>query len=145
MNLRPNRPQDPEITLTPLIDVVFLLLIFFMVSTSFVQEAELEITLPEAGQEPRPAEERQQVVLAIDAQGRYVVDGRQVDGTRADALKTALLAAMGTRKDLPLVLRADTDTPHGAVIRALDAAGRLGLERISFATDFPGPEPAQAP
>ena len=91
MNLRPNRPADPEITLTPLIDVVFLLLIFFMVSTSFVQESELEITLPEAGNELRPAEERQQVVLAIDAAGHYSVDERPVATTDRPAVQTALL------------------------------------------------------
>ena len=133
MNLRPYRREEPEISLTPLIDIVFLLLIFFMVTTTFRKESEFDVTLPEASR--MPAESEAPLVVAIDAGGRYALNDRALAGTGRDDLEAALGAALGDGPEGPvLVIRADAQAPHQAVVRVLDAAGRLGLERIAIAT-----------
>lgn len=133
MNLRPHRKEDPDLNLTPLIDVVFLLLIFFMVSTTFDREAELKIQLPEAAGEQRQ-EPDAPVEITIDAQGRYFVNRQEVVNTKLDTLKQAVDKAVAGREDPPLVISADRLTPHEAVIRAMDAASQLGLVHITFVT-----------
>ena len=133
MNLRPRRPEDPDVNLTPLIDVVFLLLIFFMVSTTFRQETAIEIDLPEAAQGPIPAE-RQRLVVHIDAMGRYFINDQALADTELETLKTALAAAAGDERDLPFVIRAAGDTPHQAVVTAMDAARQLDFRRLAIAT-----------
>jgi biopolymer transport protein ExbD len=133
MNLRPLRREEPEVNLTALIDVVFLLLIFFMVSTTFQRESELKIELPEASGEAveAPAEALE---IIIDAQGRYFLKGEQVLNEELPTLKRAIEKALGDRKDPPVIIRADARTPHQAVIRAMDAASQLGLVKMSLAT-----------
>lgn len=133
MNLRPRRPEDPDVNLTPLIDVVFLLLIFFMVSTTFRQEADIAIELPKAAQDPAPAE-RQRLVVHIDALGRYFVNDQALAATDLETLKTALLEAAGDERNLPFVIRAAGDTPHQAVVTVMDAASQLGFRRLAIAT-----------
>ena len=146
MNLRPQRPEPPDINLAPLIDVVFLLLIFFMVTTSFRDEVGIKIRLPEASGEA--AAETQPLILTIDAEGTFYVNDRQVADRQPATLSKALAAAMTLAAagpgqaggegatpagDLPLVLKADARTPHQAVMTAMDVASRLGLSRLSFA------------
>ncbi|GAB4357493.1 MAG: biopolymer transporter ExbD [Gammaproteobacteria bacterium] len=133
MNLRPPRREDPDLNMTPLIDVVFLLLIFFMVSTTFDRETELKIQLPEAAGEERQ-EAKAPIEIVIDAQGRYFVNRQEVLNKKLETLKTALSKVAGDRKDPPLVISADRMTPHEAVIRAMDAASQLGLVHITFVT-----------
>ena len=133
MNLHPRRPEDPDVNLTPLIDVVFLLLIFFMVSTTFRQEADIAIELPKAAQEPIPAEQ-QRLVVHIDAMGRYFVNDLALAATDLETLKTALLEAAGDERNLPFVIRAAGDTPHQAVVTVMDAASQLGFRRLVIAT-----------
>lgn len=135
MNLRPHKREDPEVSLTPLIDVVFLLLIFFMVTTTFRKESEYEIVLPEASQEPVPAEQ-QRLVVSIDANGNYSINEQRLSDNGLATLRQALADAVGDKPDQPLILRADADTPHQAVVRALDAAGQVGLNRIAIATVY---------
>jgi biopolymer transport protein ExbD len=137
VNLRPHRPQEPEINLAPLIDVVFLLLIFFMVSTTFNEDARLRLQLPEANAEAVSAEDIELVEIVIDRGGRYYVDGERVVSTGIETLKQALVGAVGPRRDLPVLIKADAATPHQAVMRALDAASQLGLTRIAFAASRP--------
>jgi biopolymer transport protein ExbD len=138
-NMRPQRRPSPDVNITPLIDVVFLLLIFFMVSTTFDRQAELKIELPRADAEPT-AEEQASIDLTIDRQGRFFVDRREVVNTSVDTLRRALTkAVIGKGMDqesgeLPVVISADARTPHQSVIAAMDAAGRAGLYHISFAT-----------
>jgi len=134
MNLRPDRSDERvDVNLTPLIDVVFLLLIFFMVSTTFDRHAKLKVELPEA-----TAKTEQQledpVILSIDAKGNYFIDDRQVVNTQLETLKIALQKTVADKKDVSLVLRADAKTPHQSVVRAMDAASQLGLTRLSIAT-----------
>ena len=134
MNLRPDRSDERvDINLTPLIDVVFLLLIFFMVSTTFDRHAKLKVELPEASAKAMQQQE-EPVVLSIDAKGNYFINDRQVVNTRLETLKTALQKTVADNKDVSLVLRADAKTPHQSVVRAMDAASQLGLTRLSIAT-----------
>lgn len=133
MRLRPARREPPEINLTALIDVVFLLLIFFMVSTTFQRDAELAIELPEADSETQPTEERV-IDVTIDVQGRFYVDGRALVNTQVKSIKQALSRAAGDGKPPPIVVSADANTPHQAVIAVMDAARQLGFLRLSFAT-----------
>ena len=134
MNLRPDRRDERvDVNLTPLIDVVFLLLIFFMVSTTFDRHANLKVELPEASAKKQQQVE-EPVVLSIDAKGNYFINDRQLVNTKLETLKTALQKTVADKKDVSLVLRADAKTPHQAVVRAMDAASQLGLTRLSIAT-----------
>jgi len=133
VNLRPRRRAEPEVNLTSLIDVVFLLLIFFMVSTTFNTLARLQITLPQASEKPTPAPQKV-LVVAITAKGRFYVDNRELVNDKPETVKRAIAQALGGRKDLPVIIRADGRTPHQAVVTALDAASQLGLVHISMAT-----------
>lgn len=132
MNLRPHRREQADINLTPLIDVVFLLLIFFMVSTTFKDEARLRVQLPQAQGESIPAAEPAMIHLVIDAAGAYFVDDQAVTDRATQTLVRALSAARGERAALPVLIQADAQTPHQAVMTALDAAGQAGLTRIAF-------------
>lgn len=136
MNLRPRRRGDPEINLTSLIDVVFLLLLFFILTTSFNRESALRIDLPKAS-EQAAAEEQKPIMLSIDAAGEFYVDGRQVVNTQVESVKRALRAALGERKDPPLIISADAKTQHQAVVTAMDAARQVGLIHLSIATKEP--------
>jgi biopolymer transport protein ExbD len=135
--------DELQINLTPLIDIVFLLLIFFMVSTTFTKESQLKIQLPEAkGEESRP-QEIPQLIIEISALGVYAVKGpsdeaaRQVLNTSPDALQRVIRTAAENQDQdkMVVIVRADKQTPHEAVIRALSVAGQLGLTRITFATE----------
>lgn len=133
MNFRRRPRERLELSITPMIDVVFLLLIFFMVTTTFNRETELKINLPEAEQ----SEARDQTTaleLSIDAEGVYYVNRRQVINRQAATLRQALLEAAGDNRDIPLVIHADGKTPHQSVISALDVVGKLGFKRVAFAT-----------
>lgn len=138
MNLRPGHKEESvEVNLTALIDVVFLLLIFFMVSTTFDKHARLKVSLPEAT--PKATQQQSEpLVLSIDARGNYFINERQVVNRKLDTLKQALRKTIAEKqvdaKDIALVLRADASTPHQAVVRAMDAASQLGMSKLSIAT-----------
>jgi biopolymer transport protein ExbD len=136
VNLRQSPGDDPEVNLTPLIDVVFILLIFFMVSTTFQKESEINIELPEASGEPLE-ERKDQLEIIIDANGHYFIDEQQVVNTELVTLKKAIQKFLGEQRDLPVVIRADRTTPYEAVIRAMDATAQLGLVNMSLATSQP--------
>ncbi len=132
MNFRTRPREEIELNITPLIDIVFLLLIFFMVSTTFQKESQLRVQLPEA-QQDAPAQQTQPLEVVISADGQYAVDGRELTDNRRATLVDALARA-AEDNDRPLVVRADARTPHEAVVRAMDVAGQLGLGEISIAT-----------
>lgn len=140
MNLSPRRREEPEINLTPLIDVVFLMLIFFMVSTTFLHEADLQISLPQAAEEPVPTADRP-VEITINQQGSVFIDGRPLVNAQADTLARGLRNAIGERDpgQVRVVIRADARSEHQHVVTALDAAGRVGLRQVGIAT-VPGEE-----
>ena len=135
MNLKRSVTEDPEISLTGLIDVVFLLLIFFMVSTSFEHQAVLKVDLPEAKNVTSPEDQPNSFELVIDQKGQYYLNDRQlVDGKRATQ-KAAFIEAAGDDRSMPVILRADAETPHHFVVTAMDVTAQLGFSRLSIATE----------
>jgi len=133
MKLREEQREEPEINLTSLIDVVFLLLIFFMVTTTFERQARLRIELPEASEEV-DASVQQPLEIAISEDGRFYVNSNEVVNTRLATLKEAILEAADDGRDQPVTIRADARTPHQAVVTAMDAVGQLGFANLSIAT-----------
>ena len=132
MNFRKPRPEDPEINLIPFIDVLLVILIFLMLSTTYSKFTELSVTLPSANADAsrdRPAE----IIVAVSADGRYTVDHQPVDGRNVDALTAALSGAAQSRKEPFLIISADAMSTHQAVINVMDAARRAGLTRMTFA------------
>ncbi|MEJ2467042.1 MAG: biopolymer transporter ExbD [Candidatus Thiodiazotropha sp.] len=136
MNLRPHAKKSPEVDITPLIDVVFLLLIFFMVSTTFDREAQITVELPEAtGEEAKHAPN--ELDITIDASGIFFVNQREVINTEVETLKLAISKAVGDKRDIPVIINADGRAPHQAVMTALDAASQLGLNHMTFSAHRP--------
>ncbi|MGQ9660161.1 MAG: ExbD/TolR family protein [Thermochromatium sp.] len=133
MNLRPRRRPPVDINLAPLIDVVFLLLIFFMVSTTFKDEARLRVQLPHAQGEDIPAQEPAMIRIVIDRAGRFFIDDRELADSRTETLVRMLTERRGKDTKIPVLIQADAATPHQAVMTAMDAAGQAGLTRIAFA------------
>jgi biopolymer transport protein ExbD len=133
VNLRPRRPQETHINLTSLIDVVLLLIIFFMVSTSFVEEAELTISLPTASELPS-AQPADALEVLVSADGRFHVDGRELVNTRAETLERALVELAGEARTRPLTIRADARAAHQDVVTVMDVAGRMGFLQINIVT-----------
>ena len=134
MRIRDDRAQDePEINLVPLIDVILVLIIFFVITTTFDARSTLQLQLPNAQGEP-VADQTQSLSVLINAEGRYFVGDQEVLRTDIDALKQALAAAGGEDRARAVMLRADARTPHQAVVTALDALGQLGFRKISIAT-----------
>lgn len=140
MNLRPRRRDEPEINLIPLIDILLMLLIFFMLATTFRHAAEISINLPEASQ-TKPDQEPKTIDVAIDERGRFYIDRQEVVNTEIGTVKRAMEKAVADRKDLVVVISADSKTPHQAVVTAMDAARQLGLVRISIAAQQPKTSP----
>ena len=134
MRIRDDRAhEEPEINLVPLIDVILVLIIFFVITTTFDSRSMLQLQLPSAKGEPVAAQAKTLSVL-INADGHYFVDEREVLRTDVDALKQTIEEAAGSDRDRPVLLRADARTPHQAVVTALDALGQLGFRKISIAT-----------
>ena len=127
------RTTDAEINLTSLIDVVFLLLIFFMVTTTFERQARLRIELPEASDEPSVVQ-TQALEIAISDDGRFYVNANEVINTRIESLRQAIVKAAGDDREQAITIRADARTPHQAVVTAMDAVNQLGFVNLSIAT-----------
>lgn len=130
-----SQDEDVNINLTPLIDVVFLLLIFFMVSTTFDTTSQLKIRLPEASQ-TQTTEVARKVNILIDAKGTFYVNSRELTNNRSATLRAALERIMGESK-LPVVIQSDADSPVQSLVTAMDVVGQLGLPQVSLATTRP--------
>jgi biopolymer transport protein ExbD len=128
--------RDNSINLTPLIDVVFLLLIFFMVTTTFTRETRMLISLPEAEAEA-PVTAQTSVELVVSKDGSYAVNGQSLINRDIKTIMAALKDASAGDSEVPLVITADAQSTHQAVITAMDAAGRLGFETLNIATQQP--------
>lgn len=137
MNFKRQNREEVAVNLTPLIDIVFLLLIFFMVSTTFTKENHLSIDLPEASSEQRTVEP-QAIEILISASGEYSINDQALINHQLDTLKRGLQKALGGNSTAPVIITADAKTPHEAVVRAMDAAGQLGLVNLSITTRQPG-------
>lgn len=135
MQLRVSKTEDPEISLTSLIDVVFLLLIFFMVSTTFEQQAVLKVDLPEASNVNQPGEQPDGYEFVIDQQGQFYLNDRQLIDGKPATLRAALIEAAGEDRSMPIILRADAETPHHFVVTAMDVTAQLGFKRLSIAIE----------
>lgn len=139
MKFRRQSQVEDSINLTPLIDVVFLLLIFFMVSTTFTKETHLSVDLPEA--EGAPASEVADTIeILINADGSYAINGQNLVNKKSSTLISALEKTAAGNFDLPLIITADAKTPHQSVVTAMDIAGQLGFVKLSITTRNPQPE-----
>ena len=132
LNVRPK--TEPEVNLTSLIDVVLLLLIFFMVSTSFIKESQISIRLPQADVTEPVEEVPDRLDVMITEQGTFLVNGRELVNNRPETIRNALQKVSGGNVELPLTISADANARHQHVVTAMDIAGRLGFSRISIAT-----------
>jgi biopolymer transport protein ExbD len=126
--------SEPEVNLTSLIDVVLLLLIFFMVSTSFVKQSQIAINLPEVDSAAIVEETPQQIDIMITETGTYLVNGRELINNRPETIRNALQRVSGGDNSLPLTISADANAKHQHVVTAMDVAGRLGFVQINIAT-----------
>ena len=133
MKFRRQRGEETGVNLTPLIDVVFLLLIFFMVSTTFKKETHINLKLPEADGE-QVATENNQIEIVISAKGEFVINERALINNEFATLRAAIKKVGKGDTELPIIISADGNTPHQAVINAMDAAGQLGYSRLSLTT-----------
>ena len=137
MNLRAGRSrEEPEINFIPLIDVLLVILIFLMVTTTYQRVAELQITLPEASADPIQQRPRE-INVGVDTQGRYVIDKKVFQFTTVGALADALKAAAGDAKEPVVVINADANATHQSVIHVMEAARQAGMVHITFATQTP--------
>lgn len=139
LSLKPR--SSPEVNLTSLIDVVLLLLIFFMVSTSFVKQSQISISLPEAESAAIVEEVPEQIEIMITETGTYLINGRELINNRPETIRNALQRISAGDNSLPLTISADANARHQYVVTAMDVAGRLGFVQISIATvNEPEPE-----
>ena len=134
MKLSARAKEEPEVNMTSLIDVVLLLLIFFMVSTSFVKQSQISIRLPEADSSAIVEDVPRQLDIMITEQGTFLVNGRELVNNRPETIRNALQKVSGGNTSLPLTISADANARHQFVVTAMDVAGKLGFVKISIAT-----------
>ena len=127
--------EEPNVDMTSLIDVVFLLLLFFMVSTTFERQALMKVELPEASAVEDRAEIPEGLELVIDSEGHMYLNDQRLIDSEPRTIRAAMQQEAGESRDLPLVLRADRETPHHYVVTAMDVAAQLGFRNLSIATD----------
>jgi biopolymer transport protein ExbD len=136
LKFRRQQLEQVDVNLTPLIDVVFLLLIFFMVSTTFTKETHLSIDLPEAVGEAS-ADVAEQIEILINESGQYRINDRNLVDNELNTVKAAIRMISEGDTSIPMVITADAQTPHQAVVRAMDAAGQMGFVHLSVTTIQP--------
>jgi biopolymer transport protein ExbD len=137
MKLQSRSKEAPEVNLTSLIDVVLLLLVFFMVSTSFVRDAEITLRLPQADASTSPNPLDEVLDITVTQTGSYIVNGRPLVNSQRRTLRAAIERLMGETRDLPVTIRADAEATHQSVVTAMDVVGQLGFVRINIATVTP--------
>jgi biopolymer transport protein ExbD len=133
MNFRRPKAEEPEINLIPFIDVLLVILIFLMLSTTYSKFTELQITLPVADAD-QARDRPHEIIVAVSADGRYTVNRKPVDGRSVEVLTAELTAAAGGSSDMILIISADATAAHQSVINFMDAARRAGLSKLTFAT-----------
>ena len=136
MKFRVQRREEVSINLTPLIDIVFLLLIFFMVSTTFTRETQLSIDLPEAEGQPRETVE-EGIEILVDESGQYRVNGQALVDKRMRTLQAAIYKISAGDTTMPMTITADAQAAHQDVVQAMDAAGQMGFIHLSITTRQP--------
>lgn len=133
MNLSPQRSDDPDVNLTPMIDVVFLLLLFFMVSTSFIRESSLKVNLPEATGEAM-LEQQEPIDIVIQADGQFLINDQALPVVTEAILQKVLKAAVGDQKDPHILISADADAQYQHIVTAMDTAQQMGYTKLTLAT-----------
>ncbi|MBK6599066.1 MAG: biopolymer transporter ExbD [Proteobacteria bacterium] len=134
MNLKPRRSEEPEINLTSLIDVVLLLVVFFMLSSTFIDEGRIKVQLPEASLVPTGKQAEDPLVVTVTQTGGYRVNERELINSSPDTLRAALLQVAGADRQKAITVRADARATHQAVVTAMDVIGRSGFTRVNIAT-----------
>jgi len=140
MKFRQRRSEEPEINLIPFIDVLLVILIFLMLSTSYSKFTELQVSLPVADAE-RLKDRPQEIIVSVSADGRYAVNSQAIEGRSPELLSAALSQAAGAQRDAMVVVSADAAAAHQSVVNVMDAARRAGLVRLTFATQAPAGKP----
>lgn len=135
--------EDPEINLIALIDVALLLVIFFMLSSTFMQEGRLKIELPQASLAPATRQKADPIVVSVTQAGSYRVNDRELVNSSTDTLRAAILEVAGADRDKPVTVRADARATHQSVVSAMDVLGKLGFVKINIATVEDTANPAQ--
>ena len=133
MNFRKRRLEDPEINLIPFIDVLLVVLIFLMLSTTYSKFTELQITLPVADAD-KARDRPREIIVSVAADGRYTVNRKPVDGRSVELLSAELASAAGGSSEMIVIVSADATTAHQSVINVMDAARRANLPHLTFAT-----------
>jgi len=133
MKLSPSKPEEPDVNLTPMIDVVFLLLLFFMVSTSFIRESSLKVDLPQATGQALP-EQDLAIDIVINADGHFVVNEVTIESPSPDQLSAHLKQAVGENEDPHIIISADANAEYQHIVTAMDVAQQLGYSRLTLAT-----------
>jgi len=143
MNLKPRTHEEPEINVVSLIDVVLLLVVFFMLSSRFTEEGRLRIHLPQASAVPLQKATSEPLVVTVTQQGGYRVNERDLINSSQDTLRAAILKEAGANRNQRITIRADARATHQAVITAMDVLGRLGFVEVNIATvkDEPAGKP----
>jgi len=136
MNFKRQVKAEESVNLTPLIDVVFLLLIFFMVSTTFTKETHLEIDLPEASGDKAPVVE-QQIEVVVNAQGGLTVNGKTLINKQMNTLRRAVEQVSGGNTDIPFIITGDANASYQAIVSVMDLAGQMGYVNLSMTTRSP--------
>jgi len=134
MKLSPRKAEEPELNLISLVDIFLLLLVFFMISTTFRDEASIKIRLPEASEKPALSQQQEVIEISVGADGNYRVNGQALINTSSATLASAIVKIAGERRELPITIRADARATHQSVVTAMDVVGRLGFSAISIAT-----------
>jgi biopolymer transport protein ExbD len=134
VNLKPRRHEEPEINVVSLIDVVLLLVVFFILSSRFTDEGRLRVHLPRAGAVPAAASAGEPLVVSVTQQGGYLVNSRELINSSPETLRAALLKEAGSDRAMRVTLRADARANYQSVITAMDVLGRLGFAEVNIAT-----------
>jgi biopolymer transport protein ExbD len=134
MNLRARRLEEPEINLVSLIDVVLMMVVFFMLSSSLVDEGRIRIHLPQASSVPAPRSRAEPLVVTVTEQGSYLINGRELINASPETLRAALLKQAGSDRSMRVTIRADARSTQQSVVTAMDVLGRLGFVEINIAT-----------
>jgi biopolymer transport protein ExbD len=134
MNLKPRRHEEPEINVVSLIDVVLLLVVFFMLSSRFSDEGRLHVQLPRASAVPPASPQSEPLVVSVTEAGSYLVNGRELINSSPDTLRAALLKQAGGNRDTTVTIRADGRATQQSVVTAMDVLGQLGFVRLNIAT-----------
>jgi biopolymer transport protein ExbD len=137
MKLQSRSSEEPEINVISLVDVLLVLVLFFMVSTTFLRETELSVRLPQANTETRIESVGKGLEISVTQSGAYIVNGRELVNNERRTLRAAIERLVGDERDVPVFIRADAAATHQSVVTVMDVVGQLGFVKINIATVTP--------